>query len=215
MTRDADFRQVADLQPDADLQPFFSTQYRALADSLVALSKEDWDTPSMCEGWGIREVIAHLTMPARYDEETFIAELKARQFDFSKLSNEIALRDGQFSTEQLLADLRSEKLHRWVPPGGSYRDSLNHVVIHSLDAIVPLGFQLSGTNEVFCVVLDHMTKGGVYERFGTQITGRRLEATDLHWSWGQGGMLRGTASDLILVLAGRRLAGDRFDGLPL
>ena len=200
---------------DADLQPVVATQYQALADGLEALSQEDWNTPSMCEGWAVREVIAHLTMPARYDEEAFIAELKARQFDFGKLSNEIAARDGQLPTGVLIADLRSEQLHQWKPPGGSYRDSLNHVVIHSLDAVVPLGTELTSTDEALREVLDQMTEGGVHEHFGTDITIRRLEATDLDWSWGHGEMLRGTASDLILVMAGRAVAPERFEGSPL
>ena len=40
------------------------------------LSPEQWDTPSLCEGWRVREVIAHLTMPARYDQDAFMEELE-------------------------------------------------------------------------------------------------------------------------------------------
>src|SRR5262245_35756171 len=99
---------------DADLQPVVATQYRALADVLAPLSDGQWATPSLCEGWRIREVIAHLTMPARYDQEAFMAELRAHEFDFGKLSNDIAARDGQLPTDRLVADLRSEQLHRWT-----------------------------------------------------------------------------------------------------
>jgi hypothetical protein len=37
-------------------------------------------------------VVAHLTMPARYSEGAFIAELRDCDFDFTRLSNQIATR---------------------------------------------------------------------------------------------------------------------------
>src|SRR5579872_4787538 len=65
---------------DDDLRPVVAASYDALADVLEAIGEDDWDTPSLCEGWRVREVVAHLTMPARYDEAAFMAELRARDF---------------------------------------------------------------------------------------------------------------------------------------
>ena len=53
-----------------------------------------WDEPSLCEGWRTREVVAHVTMPARYDGPAFMAELEAAAGDFTALSNTVAARDG-------------------------------------------------------------------------------------------------------------------------
>ena len=61
---------------DSHLQPLVAAQFEALADVLVSIAPTDWDRPSLCEGWRIREVIAHLTMPARYDQDAFMAELR-------------------------------------------------------------------------------------------------------------------------------------------
>ncbi len=72
---------------DNDLQPLVAATYVALADVLDALPAERWDIPSLCQGWRVREVVAHLTMPARYGEDAFMAELRADGFDFSRLSN--------------------------------------------------------------------------------------------------------------------------------
>lgn len=66
------------MSDDSHLQPAVAAEYLALADILASASDIEWDTPSLCEGWRVREVIAHLTMPARYDEEAFMAELRAR-----------------------------------------------------------------------------------------------------------------------------------------
>jgi uncharacterized protein (TIGR03083 family) len=83
---------------DEDLQAMATADYLALGDLLEALPASRWDTPSLCEGWRIREVVAHLTMPARYGEAEFMAELKDCDFDFGRLSNRIAERDGALPT---------------------------------------------------------------------------------------------------------------------
>ena len=197
---------------DAALQPAVAAEYLALAGVLASASDADWDAPSLCEGWRVREVIAHLTMPARYDEQSFTAELRAHNFDFGRLSNEIAARDAQLKTEELVANLHAETLLHWTPPGGGYRGALNHVVIHGLDVTVPLGLERRPPDETMRVVLDDLTEGGVHEHFGTAIEGRRLEASDLDWSYGSGPTLRGAAADLALVLCGRTIPPGRFRG---
>ena len=80
---------------DADLQPAVAAEFLALAELLASASDAQWDTPSLCEGWRVREVIAHLTMAARYSEGEFMAELRGCDFDFTRLSNLVADRDAE------------------------------------------------------------------------------------------------------------------------
>ena len=200
---------------DADLQPAITAEYLALADLLDSASGAQWDTPSLCEGWRVREVIAHLTMPARYDDEAFMAELRRCEFDFGRLSNEVASRDAQLPTGELVANLRSDVMHRWTPPGGGYRGALSHVVIHGLDVTVPLGVPRCSPDETIRVILDVLTEGGVHAHFGVSVEGRSLQATDLRWSWGTGQPLRGAAGDLVAALSGRTLPAGRLAGEPL
>ena len=72
---------------DASLQPTVAAEFVRLADLLDAASDAQWDTPSLCAGWRVREVVAHMTMAARYSEEQFMAELQRCGFDFTRLSN--------------------------------------------------------------------------------------------------------------------------------
>ena len=58
-------------------------EYLALAELLASSSVEVWDAPSLCEGWRTREVVAHVTMPARYSTAEFMAELEAAGGDFT------------------------------------------------------------------------------------------------------------------------------------
>jgi uncharacterized protein (TIGR03083 family) len=124
---------VTDATDDAYLQPAVAAEFESLADLLDVASDAQWDTPSLCAGWRVREVIAHMTMAARYSEAEFMAELGRCGYDFTRLSNEIAARDANLPTDELLANLRSEVMQHWAPPGGGHHGALNHVVIHGLD----------------------------------------------------------------------------------
>jgi uncharacterized protein (TIGR03083 family) len=200
---------------DAALQPVVAAEFLALADLLGSATESQWDTPSLCAGWRVREVVAHMTMAARYPEDKFLAELRRCDFDFGRLSNEIASRDAALPAGELVANLRSDVMQHWTPPGGGYHGALNHVVIHGLDVTVPLGVPRRSPDGTIRVVLDDLTAGGVHEHFGTGIAGRTLQATDLDWSYGSGPPLRGKAEDLALVLCGRVLSAGRIEGEPL
>jgi uncharacterized protein (TIGR03083 family) len=197
---------------DADLQLAVAAEFLALADLLAGASDSEWDTPSLCEGWRVREVIAHLTMAARYSEEEFMAELRRCNFDFARLSNDIASRDAELPVADLVANMRTDTMHHWTPPGGGYHGALNHVVIHGLDVTVPLGVSRRSSDEAIRVILDDLTQGGGHEHFGIEIEGRSLRATDLYWSYGSGPPFTGSAEDLALAVCGRTVPDGRLQG---
>ncbi len=200
---------------ETDLQPVVAAEFLALGDLLEPATEAQWDTPSLCAGWRVREVIAHMTMAARYSEEEFMAELRRCDFDFGRLSNQIAARDAELPASELAASLRAEVMQHWTPPGGGWHGALNHVVIHGLDVTVPLGVPRRSPDATIRVVLDDLTAGGVQARFGTSIEGRSLQASDLDWSYGSGPVLRGPAEYLALVLCGRATPEGRLEGKPL
>jgi uncharacterized protein (TIGR03083 family) len=188
---------------DADLQTAVIAELDALADALEAESPASWDQPSMCAGWAVREVVAHMTMAARYDEAAFAAELQTSNFDFTALSNRIAARDGAHSIASLLADLRSQALRQWAPPGGGFAGALNHAVIHGLDITTPLGIAPVSPDATISVVLDDLAYGGVHAHFGTSLDGVELRATDIDWSYGAGQTFCAPGHLLALAMCGR------------
>ena len=200
---------------DADLQPAVAAEFQSLADLLDSATDAQWDTPSLCAEWRVREVIAHMTMAARYSDDQFMAELRRCEFDFGRLSNEIASRDAELPASELVANLRSDVMQHWTPPGGGYHGALNHVVIHGLDVTVPLGVPRRSPDDTIRIILDDLTEGDVHEHFSTCIEGRSLQATDLDWSYGSGPALRGRAEDLALMLCGRTVPAGRIEGDPL
>ena len=200
------------LQADTDLGAAIADEYCALADLLEASEPAVWDAPSLCEGWRTREVVAHMTMPARYAGPAFMAELEAAGGDFTRLSNTVAARDGALPTVSLLADLRSKLLHGWQPPGGGMQGALTHCVIHGLDITeaVPLDRRVPATR--IARVLEIVAGPGTPNHFGVDLSGVELRADDLGWSHGSGAAVTGSAQALALVVCGRLLPAGRLGG---
>lgn len=191
-----------------DPQTWVAPTYNQLADLLDGAGTELWDAQSLCEKWLVRHVIAHVTMPARLTGEQFGAELAAAGGDFTVLSDTVAARDGALPAADLLGQLRSPDLHAWQPPGGGAAGALSHAVIHSLDVTVALGRPPVAPVEAVTAVLDQITAaGGGW--FGLDLTGVRLEATDLDWSWGDGETVRADSGSLVALLGGRALPDGR------
>ena len=184
-----------------------TAEFVALAELLDELSEADWDTPSLCSGWRVREVVAHLTMPVRYSPESFQAELRECGGDFTRLSNRVAFRDAALPTDVLVRNLRDEVMHRWVPPGRGPIGALNHVMIHGLDIRVPLERCQELPEGTIRAVLDDLAEGGTHTHFGVTLDGVRLRATDVEWSFGSGTPIMGSATDLALLLSGRARPG--------
>ncbi|HUY65530.1 MAG TPA: maleylpyruvate isomerase family mycothiol-dependent enzyme [Acidimicrobiales bacterium] len=198
---------------EIDLESAIAGVYLVLAELLDTLPESGWDTPSLCERWRVRGVVAHMSMPVRYSPEQFGAELQACGGDFTRLSKTLAGRDAALPVDVLVGNLRDETLHAWTPPGGGTTCALNHVVIHGLDITVPLGASRRSPDGTIRAVLDDLTVGGTHTHFGFDLDGINLQATDLDWSFGSGTPTTGAAGDLALFVCGRKLPAGRIDGI--
>ncbi len=194
-----------------DLPATVTAEFLALAELLDDMDDASWNTLSLCAGWRVREVVAHVTMPVRYSPAQFQAELQDCGGDFTKLSNRIASRDAMLPTGALVECLRDEAMHHWTPPGGGDIGALTHVVIHGLDITVPLG-RGHRPDEALRTVLDDLTTGGTHLHFGVGLDGVHLRATDMDWRFGSGHTVTGAAEHLALVLCGRALPAGRVEG---
>jgi uncharacterized protein (TIGR03083 family) len=185
-------------------QSWVTLTYEGLADLLSAAPAVSWDAPSLCEKWLVRHVIAHVTMPAWMTPEQFGAELAAAGGDFGTLSDTVATRDASLPVADLLDRLRSPRLHGWLPPGGGAAGAVSHAVIHSLDVTIALHRPAVAPAEARTAVLDQLTDARG-ELFGVDLTGVRLEAADVEWSWGSGRLVRADSDALVAMLSGRAL----------
>jgi uncharacterized protein (TIGR03083 family) len=190
--------------PDPDLVVRETRAERArLAALLADLTPEQWGAESLCSGWRVREVVAHMTMPFRTSLPGFLAGMVRARFDFNRFADRDARAATQRMTDSdLLELLRANIDHPWEPPGGGKVGALSHDVIHGLDFTVPLGLPVPPPERVAIVLGSAKPKQFTY--FGVDLGGTRLVATDADVSIGDGKSHRMPVVDLLLVATGRR-----------
>jgi uncharacterized protein (TIGR03083 family) len=198
---------------DTELTAAITAERRDLAAVLMGLPAERWDEPSLCAGWRVREVVAHMTMPFRYSMPRFLAQLARDRGDFTKMADRVARRDAEsLSASELAACLGDNAEHPWKPPGGGFQGALTHDVVHGLDITVPLDLGRKVPEDRLRIVLDGFRKPKAAQYFGVDLTGIELRADDLDWTFGTGKPLSGAAQDLLMVLCGRTLPPGRLAG---
>jgi len=191
-----------------------AAERRDLAGVLAGLTPEQWDAPSLCEGWRVREVAAHIVMAFRYSTWQVLGGMIKARGSFNRMADRAARSDAEsLSASDLTAVLRDNLDHPWKPPGSGYEGALSHDIIHGLDITVALGLGRSVPADRLRFVLDGVNPRQV-KYFGVDLQGVKLQADDLDWSYGTGTPLTGAAQDLLLVLCGRKLPAGHLHGEP-
>ncbi len=124
---------------NAPLMDEIAAERTELAEVLGGLSPDAWDAQSLCAGWRVREVVAHMTMPFRYSTRRFVLEVLKDRGRFNRMADRCAHRDATMPTGELVAALADNAQNPWRPPGGGLEGALVHDVIHGLDITVALG----------------------------------------------------------------------------
>jgi len=195
-----------------DIRAAVAGERADLAVVLAGLTADDWDRPSLCAGWRVREMVAHITMPFRYSTPRFVLGMVKSRGNFTRFADRAARQDAaSLSAADLTRAVRDNVDHPWKPPGGGYAGALSHDVIHGLDITVALGIDRQVPEDRLRHILDDLKPRQV-KYFDVDLSGIQLRATDLDWTFGTGEPLTGTAQDLLLVLSGRSLPPGHLTG---
>ncbi|MER6512867.1 maleylpyruvate isomerase family mycothiol-dependent enzyme [Nonomuraea sp. NPDC001636] len=188
---------------DAELKQHVHAERERLADLLAALPDQGWDSPSLCSGWRVREVVAHLTAPFRTSLPRLVAGLAAARFSFDRYADRAARKDAtRMSNAELLACLRANITNAWQPPGGGLAGALSHDTIHGLDMTVPLGLPSPPAERVALVLAAANERSLSY--FGVDLAGLQLRGTDADIRLGAGEPVHMPVEDILLTITGRR-----------
>ena len=189
-----------------------AAQERAdLATFLSGLSPGEWDADTLCAGWRVRDVVAHLIS---YDELS-VAGLAARMVRAGlrpDRANAIGLAEyRRHSPEELVALLRAHLLPCGLPAAFGGMIALTDGLIHHQDIRRPLGMPRRIPADRLRPALRFALTAPVLHGFWLT-RGLRLVATDLDWSAGRGPEVRGPGEALLLAMAGRRGVVDELSG---
>jgi uncharacterized protein (TIGR03083 family) len=182
-----------------------------LAAFLITLSPEQWQAPTLCARWRVRDVVAHVISYDDLDMRTLLADVARGRF-WSRRINALAMAPYRTrSPEQLLAVLTAHLQPRGLPAALGGRVALTEGLIHHQDIrralAAPRTIPPERLPPALRLALIGPDIGGLW-----RIRGLRMVATDLRFSAGVGPEVRGPAEALLMTMAGRRGVASELSG---
>jgi uncharacterized protein (TIGR03083 family) len=187
----------------ADLGDLAAAERRDLADYLDTLTEEQWEQPSLCPGWTVRDVVGHLPS---YDELSWPAVLVL--FGQSRFSlarcNQVGIEHSRrLNTHQLVARLRTHAVPRGITAMFGSAIALTDGLIHHQDIRRALSHPRTVPAERLVAALKFAPHARALPA-PANVRGLRLVATDVDWSHGTGPEVNGPGEGLLVALAGRQ-----------
>ena len=117
------------------------TQRLRTVDLLESLSAEEWAHPSLCDGWTVRDVAAHLTLQQISLGDGLRMALR-HPGSIKHINRENARMRAGLPTERLIADIRGMVGSRRHNFGLTHLETLIDIVVHGQDIAIPLSREL-------------------------------------------------------------------------
>ena len=179
-------------------------QRLGLAGLLEELSDTEWEQPSLCAGWRVRDVAAHVAMASQVlGLGSLLGDGVRARGSFHRLNHDVAVRHAARPTHEIVAELRTYADSHRLPVMTNYRNILFDVLVHTQDIAIPLGRHYPMPSEAARAGADRVWTMGWPFWARHRLRGMRLLATDTEWSAGVGVELRGPIRMLLLLLTGR------------
>ena len=197
-----------------DVFPLIAAERLRLADALEALPPEAWASPSLCAGWTVHVVAAHLNAPWEASIPTVLLEVvRARSLagGFDRVARRVA---GTLDPAACVAGLRANATSRFTPPGFGPEAPLTDVIVHGADMLQPSGRSVDIDPVALATALEFLARGtakGFVPK--GRVDGLAFEASDLDVRGGPGPtVVRGPTLALCATLCGRRAFLDQLSG---
>lgn len=194
-----------------DARTLVGSERRDLHAFLATLTPEEWEHPTLCEGWRVRDVVSHLIVFDEGGVREVLGDFVRSGFNPDRTNARGVRRRRGRTPEELLDALerqfqpsRLSRIMKGVPV-------LVDSVVHHQDIRRPLGRPREVPADRLRIVLTAL-KGDRFVGGRRRAKGLRLVATDLDWSAGDGPEVRGPGETLALALAGRKIALEDFAG---
>jgi uncharacterized protein (TIGR03083 family) len=182
---------------------------RQIASLVDGLDDTQLATPSLCAGWDIKTVAAHVVSTLA-DGPRVILPLAVRRASLARALDELARNRAQLTAAEITSSLRR---YADRPPPFSPLGPLADVVVHGGDIRIPLGLPVNPEPFRAALALDFLT--GLWPvgfvPLG-RLRGISLHGTDIDRTWGKGAEIRGPVAALMMAVSGRTALLDELDG---
>lgn len=191
--------------------PTIHAERAALADDLAGLTDVQWQTPSLCEGWTVHDVFAHLLSAARMTPPKFLVRFAGAGFNFDRFAARQVAREGAGGPAATMAAFRSAENRTSAPPGP--KDTwLGEAFVHGEDIRRPLGITRRYPMDFVTRTIAFYASSNPIIHGRDRVAGLTLTATDTDFSIGSGPAVEGPAISLLLAAAGRKSALAELSG---
>ena len=187
---------------------------------LRSLEPQQWDAPSLCAGWRVRDVAAHLLIDAAVEEigrTRFVAKMAWNRFSVDRVNAWWVERNASVPTSSIVDRFERSLEPGWLSRRAGPTNQLRASVIHHQDMRRPLGLDRVIPPERLRTVLDAvLTKmGSAGVGSVKRAHGLRLRATDVDWGHGEGPEVAGPGEAILMSLTGHAVALDDLCGAGL
>jgi len=195
----------------SDVMALARAEREQFATLLANLTPQQWESPTLCERWRVRDVAAHVVGYDPLSRGQLIRRMAKGLVTRGGANTVLVAEYANASTEELTALMRRYAVPQGLTAGFGGKIALTDGMIHQQDIRRPLGIPRTIAAEPLRIALDFTTwsprlLGAVRAR------GVRLVATDLDWAYGKGPDVRGSGEAVLMAMAGRRVALDDLDG---
>lgn len=186
---------------ETDLWPMIHERRAALADVVEGLSPGQWDAPSLCTGWRVRDAVAHVIATAHTTPARSSATGPVPASGSTVLGGQLERYAG-LAPAELVSRLRETTTLTSHPPG-PLQTPLSEIVVHSEDITRGVDVRMEVPTATLVAVLDFYRRTQLLIGAEKRSTGLHLRATDVAWETGNGPEVSGPGTSLLIAMAGR------------
>jgi uncharacterized protein (TIGR03083 family) len=179
---------------------------------LHELDDAAFDTPSLCEGWAVRDVLGHMGTGHTTPFPAMVGRVAKYGFNVTKasfseskklLAGKSADEIRAFWDEVMIAQHPRKGIAKLIPTKAAFLDHL----IHNQDIRRPTGKPRAIPEERLRHALElARSEGNPLFNPKKTVSGLKLVATDIGWSAGDGPVVEGPGEAVVLAAAGRTAA---------
>ena len=189
-----------------DVWPTVHAERQALADDLEHAAPHRWATPSLCAGWDVHDVLAHLVESAKATPLRFLVRFAAAGFDFDEANAAGVAADRAADPATTLGAFRAVRL-RTSSPLAPRDTRLVEAFVHGEDIRRPLAIARDYPRAHVARAIRFRARSSAAMGGGkARVAGVTLVATDANFTLGARPTVEGPAISLLLVASGRRSA---------
>ncbi|WP_458108268.1 maleylpyruvate isomerase family mycothiol-dependent enzyme [Arthrobacter sp. R3-55] len=192
--------------------PVVHEERRALIRDLEPLQPSQWKTPSLCPGWDVHDVLAHVIDSAKTTRLGFIRRMLAARMDFDRDNAVGVERERALDPAKPLVQLQAVASRTSGPPAG-LATRLVEAFVHGEDIRRPLGLRRHYPAAHVATALHYQVRTTTKMGGGKEVAeGWRLVATDASFDHGEGPTVEGSAMALLLAVSGRPIGHAEVSG---